>query len=42
MKIYVLKYKVKSLIFKNCKKDKNYEISIHKYNQSLKGDLTNY
>ena len=36
------KDKVKSLIFKNCKKDKNYKISIYKYNQSLKGDLTNY
>ena len=36
------KDKVKSLILKNCKKDKNYKISIYKYNQSLKGDLTNY
>ena len=34
--------KVKSLILKNCKKDKNYKISIYKYNQSVKGDLTNY
>ena len=36
------KEKVKSLILKNCKKDKNYKISIHKYNQSLRGDITNY
>ena len=36
------KDKVKSLILKNCKKDKNYKLSIYKYNQSLTGDLTNY
>ena len=30
------------MIFKNCKKNKNYKISIYKYNQSLKGNLTNY
>ena len=36
------KDKVKSLILKNCKKDKNNKISIYKYNQSRKGDLTNY
>ena len=36
------KDKVKSLILKNCKKDKNYKLSVYKYNQSLKGDLTNY
>ena len=36
------KDKVKSLILKNCKKDKNYKLSIYKYNQSVKGDLTNY
>ena len=36
------KGKVKSLILKNCKKDKNYKLSIYKYNQSVKGDLTNY
>ena len=36
------KDKVKSLILKNRKKDKNYKISIYKYNQSVKGDLTNY
>ena len=36
------KDKVKSLILKNCKKDKNYKISIYKYNQSVKGDLTNF
>ena len=27
---------------KHCKKDKNYKLSIYKYNQSIKGDLTNY
>ena len=36
------KDKVKSLILKNCKKDKNYKLSIYKYNQSVRGDLTNY
>ena len=36
------KDKVKSLILKNCKKDKNYKLSIYKYNQSITGDLTNY
>ena len=36
------KYKVKNLILKNCKKDTNYKLSVYKYNQSLKGDLTNY
>ena len=36
------KDKVKSLILKNCKKNKNYKISIYKYNQSVEGDLTNY
>ena len=36
------KDKVKSLILKNRKKDKNYKITIYKYNQSLKGDLTNF
>ena len=36
------KDKVKSLILKNCKKDKNYKLSIYKYNQSIKGDVTNY
>ena len=36
------KDKVKSLIFKNCKKDKNYKLAIYKYNQSVRGDLTNY
>ena len=30
------------MILKNCKKDKNYKISVYKYNQLLKGDLTNY
>ena len=36
------KYKVKTLILKNCKKDKNYKLSIYKYNQSVTGDITNY
>ena len=36
------KDKVKTLILKNRKKDKNYKISIYKYNQSVKADLTNY
>ena len=36
------KDKVKSLILKNRKEDKNYKITIYKYNQSVKGDLTNF
>ena len=36
------KDKVKSLILKNCKKDKNYKISFYKYDQTVKGDLTNF
>ena len=36
------KDKVKSLTLKNCKKDKNYKLSIYKYNQSVRGDLANY
>ena len=36
------KDKVKSLILKNCKKDKNYKLSIYKYDQSVTGDITNY
>ena len=36
------KDKVKTLILKNCKKDKNYKISVYKYNQSVREDLTNY
>ena len=36
------KDKVKTLILKNRKKDKNYKISIYKYNQSVRGDLTNF
>ena len=36
------KDRVKKLILKNCKKNKNYKISIYKYNQKVKGDLTNY
>ena len=36
------KDKVKSLIFKNCKINRNYKISIYRYNQSVKRDLTNY
>ena len=27
---------------KNRKKDKNYKLSIYKYNQSVTGDITNY
>ena len=36
------KDKVKSLILKNRKKNKDYKITIYKYNQSVKGDLTNF
>ena len=36
------KDKVKTLILKHCKKDKNYKLSIYKYNQSVRGDLTNF
>ena len=36
------KDRVKKLILKNCKKNKNYKINIYKYNQKVKGDLTNY
>ena len=36
------KDKVKSFILKNCKKDKNYELSVYKYNQSVTGDITRY
>ena len=36
------KDKVKSLILKHRKKDKEYKITIYKYNQSVKGDLTNF
>ena len=36
------KDKIRSLILKNCKKDKNYRISVYKYNQSVKGDLTDF
>ena len=36
------KDKVKSLILKNFKKDKNFKLSIYKYNQSVTADLTNY
>ena len=36
------KDKVKSLILKHRKKNKDYKISIYKYNQSIKGDLTNF
>ena len=36
------KDKVKNLILKNCDKDKNYKITIYKYNQSVKDHLTNY
>ena len=30
------------MILKNCKKDKNYKISIYKYNQKVKDDLINF
>ena len=33
------KDKVKTLILKHCKKNKNYKLSIYKYNQSVKGIL---
>ena len=36
------KDKVKSLILKHRKKNKEYKISIYKYNQSVKDDLTNF
>ena len=36
------KDKVKSLILKHRKKDKEYKITIYKYNQSIKGDLINF
>ena len=36
------KDKFKSLILKHRKKNKEYKISIYKYNQSVKGDLTNF
>ena len=36
------KDKVKSLILKYRKKDKEYKISIYKYNQSVKDNLTNF
>ena len=36
------KHKVKSLILKHRKKNKEYKISIYKYNQSVKDDLTNF
>ena len=36
------KDKLKSLILKYREKDKNYKINLYKYNQSLKGDLTNF
>ena len=36
------KDKVKALIFKKCKKDKNYKLSIYNYIQSVTGDLINY
>ena len=36
------KGKVKSLLLKNCKKDKNYKLRIYKYNQSVMGNITRY
>ena len=37
-----LKDKIKSLILKHRKKDKEYKITIYKYNQSIKDNLTNF
>ena len=36
------KDKVKTLILKNYKKDKNHKLSIYKYNQSVMNDITRY
>ena len=36
------KDKLKDLILKNCKKHRNYKLSVYKYNQSVTGDITNY
>ena len=36
------KDKVKTLISKNCKKNKNYKLTVYKYNQSVNGDITNF
>ena len=36
------KDKIKSLILKHRKKDKEYKITIYKFNQSIRGDLTNF
>ena len=36
------KDKVKSIVLKNRTKNKDYKITIYKYNQSVKGDLTNF
>ena len=36
------KDEVKSLILKNCKKDKNYKISFYKFNQSVMNDIIRY
>ena len=36
------KDKVKTLILKNCKKDRNYKISAYKYNQSVINDTTRF
>ena len=41
-KDFYFKDKVKTLILKNCKKDKNYKLSIYKYNQSIINDITRY
>ena len=42
IKIYILKIKSNTLIIKHRNKDKNYKMNLYKYNQSLKGDLTNF
>ena len=36
------KDKVTTLILKNCKKDKNYKLSIYKYNQSVMNDIARH
>ena len=41
IKIYILKIFL-DFNLKNCKRDKNYKLSIYKYNQSVTGDLNNY
>ena len=35
IRIYILKIILKKLIVKNCDNDKNYKITLHKFNQAL-------